>query len=106
MGFLGIGTWEILLILVLVLIILGPGKLPGIARTMGRTIRAIRKASSDLTTAVSKELEAQENAPPSSKPAGESTIKTGEAPSVVNKTGPPSQDDHSTKLEEHQQQNE
>ena len=97
MGFLGIGTWEILLILVLALIVLGPGKLPGIARTMGRTIRAIKKASADLTTTVTRELEAQENAPPSTKPAGESNVKTGEAPSAVNKTSTQSQDDRSTK---------
>jgi len=57
MGFFGIGTWEILLILVLALIVWGPGKLPEIARTMGKTVRALRKASFDLTNAVTKEIE-------------------------------------------------
>ncbi len=60
MDFFGIGPWEILLILVIALIVVGPGKLPGIARTLGKTMRAIRKASAELTTAVSKELEAAE----------------------------------------------
>jgi len=60
MDFFGIGPWEILLILVVALIIVGPGKIPGIARTMGRTVRAIRRASSELTTAVTRELEAAE----------------------------------------------
>ena len=46
MDFFGIGAWEILLILVVALIVIGPGKLPGIARTLGKTMRVIRKASS------------------------------------------------------------
>ena len=57
MGFFGIGTWEVLLILVLALIIWGPGKLPEIARTLGKAVRALRKASFDLTNAVTKEVE-------------------------------------------------
>ena len=63
MGFFGIGTGEILLILVVALIIWGPGKLPEIARTMGKTMRALRKASFDLTNAVTKEVE-KETTPP------------------------------------------
>lgn len=63
MDFFGIGGWEILLILVITLIVLGPGKIPEIARTLGRTIRAIRKASSDLTVAVTRELESAQDVP-------------------------------------------
>ena len=91
MGFLGIGTGEILLILILALIILGPGKIPEIARTLGRTIRAIKKASADLSTAVTRELETTRNEPPASQD------KTGEAPSAINKAIIPSQDDQPTK---------
>ncbi|MFC2005595.1 twin-arginine translocase TatA/TatE family subunit [Chloroflexota bacterium] len=57
MGFLDMGTWEILLILVVALIIWGPGKIPEIARTLGQTLRALRKATFDLTTAVTKEID-------------------------------------------------
>jgi len=64
MGFFGIGTGEILLILVLALIIWGPGRLPEIARTMGKMVRTLKKASFDLTTAVTKEIE-EEKTPPS-----------------------------------------
>ena len=71
MDFFGIGGWEILLILIVVLIVVGPGKLPEIARTMGKTIRAIRKASSDLTTAVTRELDTTQNEPPSHLPRKE-----------------------------------
>jgi len=56
---LGIGTGEILLVLVVALIIWGPGRLPEIARTVGRTVRALRKASSDFTTAITREITAE-----------------------------------------------
>ena len=84
MGFFGIGTWEILLILVLALIIWGPGKLPEIARTMGKTMRALKKASFDLTNAVTKEVEkgtglsTQPGKSPGSK-TEESSPDTGDA---------------------------
>jgi sec-independent protein translocase protein TatA len=61
MGFSGIGIWEIVLIIVVALIVLGPGKIPEIARKLGQAVRAIRKASADLTTAVSREMNASED---------------------------------------------
>ena len=80
MGFLGIGSWEILLILVLALIIWGPGKLPEIARTLGKTVRALKKASFDLTTAVTKEIEATENKQPASQPRESPATKAEKTP--------------------------
>jgi sec-independent protein translocase protein TatA len=71
MGFLGIGTGEIVLILVLAIIILGPGKISEVAKTLGRTLRAIKKASADLSTAVTREMETPSDnpSPPQSKEA-------------------------------------
>ncbi len=60
MDFFGIGFGEIVLILVLALIVFGPGKLPEAARTAGRYVRALRKMSSEFTQAVSKEMELDE----------------------------------------------
>ena len=97
MGFLGIGTWEILLILILAFIILGPGRLTEFARTLGKTVRAIRKASTDLTTAVTRELEATQNEPPSSPPKEESHVKSGEASPALNKAGTQDRNDQPTK---------
>ncbi len=57
MEFLGMGMGEILLILVVALIIFGPGKIPQIARTLGKMTSALRKATLDFTTAVTKELD-------------------------------------------------
>ncbi len=65
MDFFGMGMGEILLILVVALIIWGPGKIPEIARTLGRIARSLRKATFDLTTAVTKELDTEEKNPPS-----------------------------------------
>lgn len=42
-----LGPWEIGLILILVLIVFGAGKLPQIGEMIGKTIRSIRRASSD-----------------------------------------------------------
>ena len=64
MHFFDMGIGEILLILVVALIIWGPGKIPEIARMLGKTVRALRKASFDLTTQISKELEGEEKSPP------------------------------------------
>lgn len=60
MDFFGIGFGEILLILIIALIVLGPGKVPEMARTLGKIVRALRKATTDLTTAVTKEIETEE----------------------------------------------
>jgi sec-independent protein translocase protein TatB len=57
MGFLGLGHMEVLAILVVALIALGPGRLPDIARNLGRTVSALKKASQDATTEVTRELQ-------------------------------------------------
>ncbi len=62
MDFFGLGTGEILLILVVVLILFGPGKIPEIARGLGKTVQGFRKASSEFSEAVSKEIEQEKKA--------------------------------------------
>jgi sec-independent protein translocase protein TatA len=49
--------WLIVL-LVIVLIIFGPGKLPALGGAVGRSMREFRKASSELTEEVKKDLAA------------------------------------------------
>ena len=43
-----IGPFELLLVLVLALLILGPGKLPEVGNALGRTIREFRRTSSEV----------------------------------------------------------
>lgn len=46
------GPMELILLLVIVLIIFGPGKLPDIGNAVGKGIREFRKASIDLEESV------------------------------------------------------
>src|SRR6188472_2956951 len=43
-----VGPVELIIILVIALLILGPGKLPEVGSAFGKTIREFRKASSDI----------------------------------------------------------
>lgn len=48
----GIGVPELILILVVGLVVFGPGKLPEMGRSLGKGIREFRKASNALTAAI------------------------------------------------------
>lgn len=67
MDFFGIGFGEVLVILVVALIIWGPGRIVEVGRTLGKIVRVLKKASFDLTAQVTKELEGEEKQPPRSK---------------------------------------
>ena len=47
-----IGAPELIIILVIALLILGPGKLPEVGASLGKTIREFRKASTDIQDSV------------------------------------------------------
>ena len=49
---LNIGPGEIILVLAIALLVLGPGRLPEVGASLGKTIREFRKASSDLEDSV------------------------------------------------------
>ena len=78
MDFFGIGPMEILVVLIVALIIFGPGKLPEIGRVMGRAMRTLKKASFDLTAQVTKEMEGKENDHPPGQ-TQKSGTQTGES---------------------------
>jgi len=56
MGFFGIGTGEILIILVIALIIVGPHKLPELAKMLGKGFTEFKKAADDLKDSVTTEI--------------------------------------------------
>jgi len=60
MDFMAVGTSEILMILLVALIVVGPSKIVELGRTLGRIMRTIRKASYDLTSTVTRELELED----------------------------------------------
>jgi len=61
MDFFGIGLGEVLLILILALIIWGPKRLPGIARTLGKTLHSLRKATNDFTSQITRDIDIEES---------------------------------------------
>ena len=56
MGFFGIGTGEILIILVIALIIVGPHKLPELAKMLGKGFTEFKRAADDLKDSVNAEI--------------------------------------------------
>jgi len=64
-----IGWPELVILLVVVLIVFGPGKLPDIGNAIGRGVREFRKASNDLESSIRGEP--SKGAPPPQPPAGD-----------------------------------
>ncbi len=53
----GIGSGEILVILIVALLVLGPDKLPSMARTLGKGMGELRRLSMDFHRALNSEVE-------------------------------------------------
>jgi len=66
MNFLGMGPLELLLILGLALIVIGPGKLPEVARQVGKTVGELRRVSSEVTRELQRSInvESDSSSPP------------------------------------------
>ena len=62
----GIGMPELLVILVVALLVLGPKRLPEIARSLGRGMAEFRRASNEFTRTLSASIDEppQQPAPP------------------------------------------
>lgn len=84
----GIGMPELLVILVVALIVLGPKRLPEIARSLGKGMAEFRRASTEFQRTLSASLEEQppatpprtsEPAPAAAKPAAPATQTPAEA---------------------------
>ncbi|MDK2791479.1 MAG: sec-independent protein translocase protein TatA [Deferribacteres bacterium] len=58
----GLGTQEILIILVIALVIFGAGKLPQIGEGMGKAIRNFKKAAKDAEDAIDITPESEKKA--------------------------------------------
>ena len=58
-----IGAPELIIILVIALLVLGPGKLPEVGASIGKSLREFRKASSDVQEATKVDLSVAPIAP-------------------------------------------
>ena len=54
----GVGWQELVIIMVIVLLVFGPKRLPDIAEAVGRSIRKFRSATREATDDVKRELDA------------------------------------------------
>lgn len=89
----GIGMPELVLIFVIALIVFGPQELPRIARTLGRAMAELRRASDELTDTIRSEVEALEREEPAPPPAVEAetpppAVSESEAAPVGGETAP------------------
>jgi TatA/E family protein of Tat protein translocase len=81
------GPAELIIILVIALLVIGPGKLPEVGAALGKSIREFRKAATDVKEATSIEPANAEEpakanpAPASSAPAPSAPVATSVAPS-------------------------
>ena len=66
----GIGTSELIVILLIALIVLGPKEIPKVARTLGRAMREFQRVTDELRHTIDMEIENDERAsakPPENK---------------------------------------
>lgn len=76
-----IGGMEILVIMVVALLVLGPEKLPGVMRTVGKALGELRKATTDFQRTMNAEITAGEKDTPlysETPPSGIGTLAESE----------------------------
>lgn len=78
----GIGPGELIIILIIALIVVGPGKLPEVGSALGKSIREFRNAATDIKDSVSL------NPTPAPTPAPVSTPAPVVAPAPVSTAAP------------------
>lgn len=78
-----IGPGELILILVIALVIIGPGRLPDVGAALGKSIREFRKASTDMAEAT--RIDTSPLPPPAANPA---TPPPAPVPNVLSNPAP------------------
>jgi TatA/E family protein of Tat protein translocase len=80
-----IGPVELIFILVIALIVIGPGRLPDVGAALGKSIREFRKASSDITEAAKVDTSPL----PPSAPTTPNTLTRETTPNTLTAASPP-----------------
>ena len=70
-----IGFWELTMIAVIALLVIGPDKLPGVARTAGKWVGRARRFVGDVKTDIDRELKQEELRKALAEDAGLDEIK-------------------------------
>lgn len=85
----GIGSTELLVILVVALLVLGPKNLPKIAQTLGRAMGEFRKVSTEFQRTLNTEIAFEEEAEKHAKAKKDlETTQAGEAEAKAAETAP------------------
>ena len=70
-AFLNLGTTELIVILVIVLLLFGAKRLPDLARGLGKSIQEFKKASREAENDIRQSIDEQpKTPPPANKPTG------------------------------------
>jgi TatA/E family protein of Tat protein translocase len=85
------GPLELVIILVIALLILGPGKLPDVGAALGKSIKEFRKASSDVQEAVTVHVDTSPLPPTPVAPAAVAPAPAYVAPAAPIGTAPVAQ---------------
>ena len=88
MPFPNIGPGELILILIIALVVLGPGKLPDVAASLGKSVREFRKAASDVTEAARLDAPATPPAAPTPAAPADAAAPVAAAPAPAAPTDP------------------
>lgn len=88
----GLGFGEIVIILVLALILLGPARLPDVAKQLGRGLRDFKRATDDLKDQFEREMNADDRPKPKpalvQPPAPAPVPAVGQAPAATSENVP------------------
>lgn len=91
MPFPNIGAPELIVILIIALVVLGPGKLPDVAASLGKSVREFRKAATDVSDAGKLTPPASTTspaAPAPSEPAAPNTLSGATEPNTLKAPDP------------------
>ncbi len=75
----GIGMPELVVILVVALVVLGPKRLPEVARTLGKAMAEFRRQSSDIMEEFQQQVRLEEEAERRPKPKAATPPADGES---------------------------
>src|SRR5436190_783221 len=81
-----IGPLELIVILVIALIVIGPGRLPDVGAALGESIKEFRKASSDIADSTRVDTPPAETPP---APVAPNTLASGTEPNTLSETPAP-----------------
>ena len=88
MPFPNIGAPELIVILIIALVVLGPGKLPDVAASLGKSVREFRKAATDVSDAGKLTPPATPATTDAAAPAAPNTLSGSTEPNTLKAPDP------------------